>query len=176
MSSARKAMASWLGLLAQSGVLDEVQEAGEAVAAYVVGHDRVTELSHWFAEQDEDTRRRERRAVIELCILMAHADRTVDPEERALLRELVASSGLEEPVQDELIGAVHSPPALDAIEMRLTHPVLRELMLALAWELAMADGRIHGDETAFYSQLADRLSIDPKRAESIRDSIADRIV
>lgn len=171
------AMASWLGALAQGGVVDEANEAaGEALAAFVVGKKRLSELAKWFRAQSWERARTERRAAIELCIWMAHADRAIDPEERHLLRKLVTASGLDDDTQDELVLAVHTPPPIDGIESRLTHPVLRELILALAWELAMVDGRIHEAESALFADLAARLSIDPERAREIRESVCDEIV
>jgi uncharacterized membrane protein YebE (DUF533 family) len=173
--AATEAMATWLGLLARGGVLDEAAEAGEAVAMYVVGEERVRELSAWFAEQTSDRVRSERRAAIELCIWMAHADRSIDPEERFLLRQLVAASGLDDDTQDELVESVHTPPPIDGIEERLTSPVLRELMLALAWELAMVDGRVSDEETALYADLAKRLAVSTERAAQIRAAVSEKI-
>ncbi len=169
-------MASWLSSLAKTGVVNETEEAGNAVAAYVVGEQRVAELAHWFASADANTVGRERRAAIELCISMAHADRVIDPEERHMLRQIVAASALPEDVQDELVASIHSPPPLVGIEARLTHPILRELMLALAWELALCDTRIHGAETELYDALASRLAIERARAEAIRDAVGEQLL
>lgn len=168
-------MATWLGLLAKGGVLDEAAEAGEAVAMYVVGEARMRELASWFAVQSTDRVRTERRAAIELCIWMAHADRTIDPEERHLLRQLVRSSGLDDDTEDELVRSVHEPPPIDGIEDRLTHPVLRELMLALAWELALVDGRIESEESALFADLARRLGVSDERASAIRSAVSEKI-
>jgi len=175
ITAAQRAMTGWLGLLARGGVLQDGAGA-KAVASFVVGEERVGELAAWFGTQDVEAARRERRAAVELCIWMAHADREVSPEERLLLRQLVARSGLDEDTQDELVHAVHHPAPIDRIEQRLTHPVLRELMLALAWELAMADGRIDGAELALYTSLADRFGIDPERATEIRGALDEQIV
>lgn len=146
------------------------------MASFVVGEEQVGELAGWFATLDVESARRERRAAVELCIWMAHADREVSPEERLLLRQLVARSGLDEDTQDALVHAVHHPAPIDRIEQRLTHPVLRELMLALAWELAMADGRIDGAEVALFTSLAERFGIDAERATAIRGAMDEEIV
>jgi tellurite resistance protein len=169
-------MTGWLGLLARGGVLQDAGAAGRAVASFVVGEERVEELAAWFEAQDVEGARRERRAAVELCIWMAHADRDVSPEERLLLRQLVARSGLDADTQDELVHAVHHPAPIDRVEQRLTHPVLRELMLALAWELAMADGRIDGAELELYASLAGRFGIAPERATEIRDALGAEVV
>lgn len=174
ITAAQRAMTGWLGLLARGGVL---QDGGAgAVASFVVGEEQVEALAAWFVSLDAESARRERRAAVELCIWMAHADREVSPEERLLLRQLVARSGLDADTQDALLHAVHQPAPIDRIEQRLTHPVLRELMLALAWELAMADGRIDGAEDALFTSLASRFDIAPERATAIRDALHEEIV
>ena len=177
-TSAQRAMTTWIGALAHGGVLgaDERDvEAGDAVAAFVVGADRLRGLREWLAERSASEAARERRAAIEACIWMAHADRAVHPEERHLLSRLVRLSGLDADAQDELVQAVHAPPALDGVEKRLTHPVLRELILALAWELALADGRIDTAEERFYGELARRLDVDPARAREVREAVDQRV-
>lgn len=173
-TTAQRAMAGWLGHLARGGVLSDADASG-AVASFLVGEERVDELARWFAAQAPERQQQERRAAVEVCIWMAHADRDVSPDERLLLRELVSRSGLDEDTQDELVTAVHEPPPIEGVEKRLTHPVLRELMLALAWELAMADGRVDGAERALHADLAARLDVDDARAQEIRDAVASRL-
>lgn len=169
-------MTSWLGALARGGVLHERREqAGRAVAAYVVGADRLEDLRRWLAAQPADVAARERRAAIEVCIWMAHADRSIDPEEAHFLRELIGASRLDEDTQDELVGACHEPPSLAGLETRLTHPTLRELLLALCWELAIADRRVDRAERDCYTGLALRLGVDPARAAEIQRAIGERL-
>lgn len=179
MSDARKAMASWLGALARGGVLgareDRWDAAGRAVAAYVVGEPQLDALRAWFADQPREIATRERRAAVEVCIWMAHADREIDPEEVHLLREIIGASALDEDVQDELVRESHEPPSLAGVERRLTHPVLRELLLALCWELATSDGRVASTERDFYQGLAKRLEIGAVRAAEIQRAIGERL-
>lgn len=176
MDDSRKAMATWLGTLARGGVLaDDIEEAGVAVAAYVVGEKRLSKLREWMQEQLPHVVVREQRAVIEVLIWMANADRHLDEEEIEMLRRIVRSSELDEHQRDALMATLSDLPSLDGIEKRLTHPVLRELMLALAWELAAIDGRVERSEEDFYTGLAKRLGVAAGRAEEIRDSIAQAI-
>lgn len=176
ISDAQKAMASWLGALARGGVLgDSWEQAGQAVAAFVVGEAELDELRGWFAAQPAEVATRERRAAIEVCIWMAHADRNVDVEETHLLRQIIGSSLLDEDTQDELVREAHEPPSLAALEKRLTHPVLRELLLALCWELASADGRVDRSERDFYTGLARRLGVGDVRAAEIQRAIGERV-
>jgi hypothetical protein len=169
-------MSTWLGALAKGGLLDnDHEEAGHAVAAFVVGDERLEELRRWWKAQPDADVARETRGAIEICIWMANADRRLDPEEAHMLRAIVLESQLDEDTQDELVAAIHDLPSLDGIEERLTHPVLRELLLALAWELAAADGRIDLRERDFHVGLALRLGIDDARAREIREAIGAEI-
>jgi uncharacterized tellurite resistance protein B-like protein len=175
-SDSRRAMASWLGVLGRGGVLGtEWERAGEAVAAYVVGVERLEEMRRWFASQPPEIAHRERRAAVEVCIWMAHADRTIVPEESHLLREIIGSSLLDEQTQDELVAATHEPPSLVGIEKRLTHPTLRELLLALCWELATVDGRVARSERDLYTGLAKRFGVDDVRAAEIQRAVSERV-
>lgn len=169
-------MATWLGTLARGGVLRaEHEEAGVAVASYVVGEERLGELRQWMTAQPAEVVAREQRGAIEVCTWMAHADRRVDPEEAHLLRQIVLESDLDEETRDALVQASHDPPSLEGIESRVTHPVLRELLLALSWELATVDGRVSDAERDFHVGLAKRLGVDAGRAEELRGSVTERL-
>lgn len=172
-NEARSVMSSWLGALARGGVIEG--EGQDALASFVVGEEQVAALRGWLAAQSEEVRLRERRAAIEVCIWMANVDRNLDAEEAAMLRELIGQSGLSDDVQDELVAASHDLPSLDGLEQRLTHPVLRELLLALAWELASADGRIDRAERDFYNGIGKRLEVSAARAAEIQRAIAERL-
>ncbi len=176
MDEAQRAMATWVGTLARGGVIrDEREEAGAAVAAFVVGEDRLEALRAWFEAQPPEVRTREQRAAVELCIWMAHADREVVPEEAQLLRAIVLSSELAEDERQALIETVAEPPPLSDIAERLTQPTLRELMLALSWELACADGRIDPMEAELHAGLAKRLGVSVERAAELRGSIEEQV-
>lgn len=171
-------MTTWVGTLARGGVIESPEgdvAAGHDLAAYVVGEDRLDELRAFFDRASEDVAARERRAAVEACILMAHADREVQPEERELLHDIVAASGLRPEDLTELTAWVNEPGSIDGIELRLTQPVLRELILALSWELALADERVDPAERTFFDQLAARLSVPRDRANAVREAIAERI-
>ena len=175
MSEARKAMQGWMGALARGGVIEAEPSDLDPVAALVVGHEELVALDAWLRGQPSDVRARERRAAIEVCIWMANADRSLDPAEMDMLRGLIESSGLSPTIQAELALAIEDPPSLVSLETRLTHPILRELMLALAWELASADGDIARSESAFFVGLAKRLDVSPARTAEIQRVIAERI-
>ena len=84
-------------------------------------------------------------------------------------------SGLDDDTVDSLVAAVHDPPSLDGLESRLTHPTLRELMLALSWELAGTDGSVDKAEAAFSEGLAKRLGVDEARADELRGAVSERL-
>jgi uncharacterized membrane protein YebE (DUF533 family) len=156
-------------------VLRGAEAAGLAVAAFVVGEERLDELRTWLQAQGPDVALREKRAAIEICIWMANADRNLDPEEAYFLKQLVMSAQLDDDTVDALVSAVHDPPSLDDLEERITHPVLRELMLALSWELAGTDGSVDRAEAAFHQGLAKRLGIDDGRADELRAAMTERL-
>jgi len=176
VETARRAMSTWLGTLARGGLLRSAyEEAGVAVAAWVVGEERLSQLREWMKRQPRDVVSREQRGAVEVCIWMAHADRAIDPEETHLLRQIVLDAELEDDVRDELVEAAHAPPPLDGIADRVTHPVLRELLLALSWELATADGSIATSEREFHGELARMLDIADERAREIRQEVVERV-
>lgn len=172
----RLAVSSWVGALARGGILRSgVEQAAVALATFVVGESRVEELRDWLTSQPEDIVAREKKGAIEVCIWMANADRNLDPEESHFLRTIISESGLGDDDVDELVQAIHDLPSLEGIEGRLTHPVLRELMLALAWELANADGSVDRLEEAFHVGLAARLGVPSQRAAELRDAMTQRL-
>lgn len=176
IDESRRAMATWLGTLARGGVIaEEHAKAGIAVAAYVVGEQRLEELKQWLSSSPPEVQEREQRAAIEVCIWMAHADREVDSEERFMLKQIIEAAELGDETRDEMIHQTQEAPSLARLDRRLTHPVLRELLMALAWELAASDGRIMRAELDFYEGLARKLGIDQDRAIAIRAAITDRV-
>ncbi|MEM1413559.1 MAG: DUF533 domain-containing protein [Myxococcota bacterium] len=172
----QRAMATWIGTLSSGGFLrDADDEAGIGAAAAFVGEARLAELRRWMVEQPEAEIQREQRMAITVLIAMAHADRVVDPAEVALLEEVIAKSRLDAATQAKLAGSIHDWPALpENLADLLTHPVLRELLLALAWETAVSDGTVDRAEEVFAKVLAMRMSIDADRCNAIRDAIVKR--
>lgn len=172
---ADRAMAGWLGALGKAGLIDGEAGTSSVLAQFVVGEAAIATLREFLTTSSAEVRERERRAAIEVCIWMVHADRKVDPEEVALLREIISRSGLSDEIQDELVQATHEPPSLADLEERLTHPVLRELLLALSWELASIDGTVAKAERDFYTGLSKRLGVSAVRAAEIQRAIAERV-
>ena len=171
-----RAVASWVGTLASGGLItDRHQEAGLSVAAYVVGEARLSELREWLLDQDEATVTTAQRATIEALIWMANADRRLAPEEAHMMKEIIMRSRLHPDTQDELVAAVHEPPSLDSLSLRIAHPVIAELLVALSWELADADGDISRSEENFMQGLAKKLGVEQGRVMEIRDAVVARV-
>ena len=176
MNDAQRAMTSWVGTLTSGGVFrSKHEEAGITLAAYVVGEDQMSQLRAWMVQQDRERLHEAQRACIEVCIWMANADRKLEPAEVALLKELITESQLDEDEQDALVAAVHDPPSLQGIEKRLGHRVLRELMIALMWELALSDGELAKAESNLLTGFAKRFEISPERAKTLRDAVHARL-
>ena len=174
MVDAIVAMATWVGALCRGGVLlGSDEEAGAHLALEVLGEDRLVQLREWFASQTRDVLERERRGAIHACIWMVHADREIATEEIELLEEIIERSDLPPKIQEELVAAIDEPLGPEDISEELTQPGLRELMLALSWELALADNRLVESEQTAHEELAEAFEVDEERAAAIRTSIMD---
>ena len=166
------AMATWVGALARGGLLiGHEEEEGAMLALSVLGEEGLDQLRRWFASQAADIVARERRGAIHACIWMAHADREVATEEVELLGEIISHSELPPKVQEELQAAIDEPLEPEDIAQELTNPGLRELMLAMTWELAQVDNRLGDDERTAHNELAEAFGVDDERAEAIRDAV-----
>lgn len=168
MSPLQRALGTWLGTLAEGVIPGDEARAGLDAAAAVVGEERLEAWCRFMAAQPYDVVLREQVAAIEVCIWMAHADDHLHPEEQALVLRLIDASALDDDARLPLVEALSAPPSLDGLEARLTHPVLRELLLSLAWRTAGADGHIADEERRFFDDLARRLDVPPDRALQLR--------
>lgn len=166
-------MMRWLaGLTKAARDRDVFLRDGERIVGHIAPTEAVAALRDWLVQEPPKTVIEEQRAVIEACIRMAHANREIDLEERAELRELIAWSGLDEDATDELVAEVHSPPPLGDLRERVRHPVLRDVLLALAWTMAMADGSADAPEKKLFAELVSKLGVTPEHAEKIRKAMS----
>ncbi len=176
MTESAMAMATWLGALSRPAFKPSAhQAAGLSVAGYVLGDGKLDELRGWFAFQPRDVQVREQAGAIEAVLYMAHCDRDFDPAERAFLEQIISQSGLPTDVDAELRGALDASPPLAELSDRVTQPVLREMLLALCWELAMADDHIAKEEKKAYDELALALSVPRLRAKELREALSAEI-
>lgn len=162
----------WLAGLAKAARdRDAFLMDGERVVGHIVTDEALAELRDWLVQEPPKTVIEEQRAVIEACIRMAHANREIDPEERAELKELIAWSGLDEDVTDALVHEVHFPPPLGDLRERVRHPAIRDVLLALAWTMAMADGKADAPEKKLFSELVSKLGVTEEHADAIRRAV-----
>jgi tellurite resistance protein len=116
-------------------------------------------------------------ALLELTVLAARADGRIDETERAAFRaHVVAKSqgsidaALADVIFDTLDRAVAQQDLderLARIRARITDPRMRESALAMATDIAFADGVFHVDEEKFLERAAKVLEIDSEKARDI---------
>ncbi|MDH5490713.1 MAG: TerB family tellurite resistance protein [Myxococcales bacterium] len=167
----RRAIATWLRTFAETGlVIDPSAQEGLGLATRIVGRDRFGRLRDWMAALPAEALEREKVGAIRICIWMAQADRRIDPSERALVEELISGAGIRPEVGQALGEELFAGVSLEGIHRELTHPVLRELMIVLAWQLALADGDLDAAEMRTFGELAEALELTRERAEALREA------
>ncbi len=182
MSTKLPVIATWVGVLSDSGLLHGEREAeGVILATHVVGEARLGELRSWLGQQPPANLLGQRSAAIELCIWMAVIDRVIDPTERELLSEVIRSANLDPREENRLLGLLTSALGdvrklahIETIAEVLDHPTLRELMLAMTWHVALSDGYIDDLEVASYNRLARIFGVDgasSQRIQSLLESL-----
>lgn len=166
------AMATWVGALSRGGLLfSQEEEEGAHLALRVLGEDGLVQLREWFETQTADVVQRERRGAIHACVWMVQADREVATEEVELLQQVIQHSELPPKEQEELEAAIEEPLEPEDIAEELTQPGLRELMLALTWELAVIDNRVQDEERTAHHELAEAFGVSDARADAIKEAV-----
>lgn len=173
-------IATWIGALTGGGVLfSEQEERGVRAAILLVGEDRLADLRDWFQHSDAPRRQEVRHAALSLAMLVLVADRALPLAEQELFEQLLDAAQLPERERlhaRELLGlATQDPrrlPHPETIAEALDHDALRELMLGMAWHVALIDGRVELGEDALYVRLSRLFGIEDARAERIREIVA----
>lgn len=169
-ADAVRAMTTWIGALARGGLLlDRDEEEGALLALRVLGDDGLSRLREAF--RSGETASRERRGAILACIWMAQADREIVREEVDLLERIIARSELGRAAIEDLQAAIVEPQRPLRFAEELTQPELRELIVALGWLLASADGRVDDEEREAWGALCEALGITEARSTAIRDAV-----
>lgn len=176
MEASGRAIASWIGTLSSGGVIRTPdQEAGVTLACFVLGEEPLAALRKWMVSQPQEEIADAQRAAVEVCCWIASADRRLDPAEVELLEQIILSSELPVAAQDELREMIPDPPEPRDVEERLAHPVLREMLIALSWELAEADGRLDARESEFLSDIGRRLGVPEARSAELHEALLSRV-
>jgi uncharacterized tellurite resistance protein B-like protein len=168
MDEVADSTARWLGILTTGLLVGREDEVSARRARDVLGGERLAELRRWFDEQTPEALRDVKIAVVEACISMVHADRVVDDSERELVERVARLSELDDATCDALVARIDTAPDLAQVAARVPSPALRELLLALAWQIATADGQVRSEEHGAYGVLADQLGVEPRRAYELR--------
>ena len=168
MTQVADSVARWMGILSSGLLIGSEAENAALRAQRVLGVAQLSELRQWFSSLPEATVRDAKCAVIEACISIVHADGVISDSERELIAQMVMFAELDAAAEEWLLARVDSPSDLDAIVPRLTHAGLRELVLVMAWQIALADGHAQQSEHGAYGVLADRLQVEPSRASALR--------
>lgn len=171
MNESIAAMATWVGGLSACAEVSDDARRGAALAAKILGEDAVSTLSERLCALPEAELERERVGAIHACIWMARADDETAADEAQLLDRVIAGSQLPWSSQQRLMGAISGTLTLEEIAKELTSSALRELILALAWEVALADGRLEDEERRAHAALAEAFGITEERSREIREAV-----
>lgn len=179
MGSMMAVVTSWVALLSPTALLHGARDEWAVhAAARVVGEARLAELREYLTGEPKDRAADLRSAAIEICIWMAVSDRVVDPVEREVLTDLVTRAEL--PAQEtrrlvdlcrSALSDVRKLSHPETLAERADHPVLRELLLALAWQVALADDFVDDLEIRSFERLAGIFGIEPADRERIRTAL-----
>lgn len=172
MNEALLAAERWLGILSTGLLVGAEDEASAKLLQHAIGSPALVALRHWFATEDAAVTREARIAMVEACIAIVRADRSVGDAEREAVENIILRSELDDETQESLRKHIDSDVSLDGIAPRLKQPALAEALLVLAWQLARADGRVQDDEAGVYGLLADKLGVTPTRASELRSALA----
>ncbi|MFK7991323.1 MAG: DUF533 domain-containing protein [Sandaracinaceae bacterium] len=165
------AMVTWVGAALQGIDLTPDQADRSRWADTLLGEGAMDGIRAHFADQPPDQPERERVGAILACIWVAQADRVVTQEEREMLVLVVENAGVAPWRRAELLDAIDTPVDLAAITTELTHPALRELVIALGWRLAASDDDIAEEERVAMATLAEALEVSSERVTAIRAAL-----
>ena len=161
----------WLGLLGSGLVQDWQDEEAIDAAIRIVGEQPLSELREWIAHQSHETIQDLDATAIEVCIWMARTDDVITEDERAHVDSLIAASRLDPATDERVRGAWTRRPNLLGLATKLPHPVLRELLLVLAWQTAFADGQLSRAEQSGELLLSTLLAVPEDRAYALRRAL-----
>ncbi len=179
MAGKADVVATWVGALTRGGLLfTNTEERGVRMAVVLVGERRLAELREWFLPLSVATRLEIREAAISFCLHFFCADRVCSTEEVAFLEQVFDSCDL--PLAERrqyyaLLRAalvdVRKLPHAETIAEICCHPVLREILLAIGWHIALGDRELSAPEEKLWLRLARLFSIPEQRAHELAATI-----
>jgi tellurite resistance protein len=148
------------------------------MAVVLVGEERLGSLREWFEPLPPEGRLAIREAAFSFAIHALVADGVCSEAEGTFLEEVFDACAMTREERgrwhDLVAAAMRERRRLshpETIAEVCDHPVLREILLAVAWHVMGADGSVVDEERATFSRLARLFSIDEPRATEIAETV-----
>jgi uncharacterized tellurite resistance protein B-like protein len=109
-----------------------------------------------------------RRALLEVMMQVAWADREIAPEERQAAQAAAMALGLVLPGERDLTAPDQAPPSLEMLDFSALSARDRELVYVCAEWMAQADSIEQAEEAELLSRLRDKLEVEASRAADLR--------
>lgn len=109
-----------------------------------------------------------RRALLEVMMQVAWADREIAPEERQAAQAAAMALGLVLPGERDLTAPDQAPPSLEMLDFGGLSPRDCELVYVCAEWMAQADSVEQAEEAELLSRLRDKLGVAASRATDLR--------
>jgi uncharacterized tellurite resistance protein B-like protein len=179
MSPRLDAVATWISALTRGGLLfSQVEERGVRMAVVLVGEAPLASLREWFEPLSAERRLAVREAAFSLAIHALVADGVCSEAEGAFLEEVFDACAMTREERGrwhdlvaEAMRERRKLPHPETIAEVCDHPVLREILLAVAWHVMGADGAAIDEERATFTRLARIFSVEEPRATQIAETV-----
>jgi uncharacterized tellurite resistance protein B-like protein len=109
-----------------------------------------------------------RRALLEVMMQVAWADREIAPEERQAAQAAAMALGLVLPGEQDVAAADHLPPSIEELDTVGLGVRDRELVYVCAEWMALADSVQQAEEKELLARLRARLGVEEAQADSLR--------
>jgi tellurite resistance protein len=109
-----------------------------------------------------------RRALLEVMMQVAWADREIAPEERQAAQAAAMALGLVLPGEQDVTATDHAPPSIEELDTVGLGPRDRDLVYVCAEWMALADSVQQAEEKELLSRLRARLHVDEARAAELQ--------
>ncbi len=110
-----------------------------------------------------------RRALLEVMMQVAWADREIAPEERQAAQAAAMALGLVLPGEQDVTATDHAPPSVEELDVAALAPRDRELVYVCAEWMALADSVEQAEEAELLVRLRAKLGVEASRAKELRE-------